>query len=189
MKTLVVYDLDDTIIKTDARIYVRRKVEKEDKDFSLNTEQFTRFALEEGDVINLGEFIKPINNFIVNGREIDRLKKLLTDPSYEVYVITLRPGREYIHNLLHNIGVNLKKNNIIAMGDKTTELYIKPYICNKDMITFLSSSAQQKLKIIKGLVTGSYYYKLIVFDNMNSTLLAVKNSDLEIKKETFLIKF
>lgn len=151
-KIAYIFDLDDTLIKSDAKIYVyRNKAHYK----SLTPKQYNTFIKQPGDVLDFRDFkdgeillkarkfkmwplMKKLHNFIKN-------KKINGD----IIILTARNSevKPFIHQLLKEDGIVLDMSHIITMGDDRSDFNI----------------ANEKKKVLEYL--NDKYAKIIFFDD------------------------
>jgi len=121
-----IFDLDDTIISTGAKIEVIR----DGKKFELTPAQWNEFKREPGDKINLGQFddsniffktAKPTKYFKVIENISNAIKRGASN-SY-IYILTARGGkiRNTIYDYLKQKGIEVRLPEIYTVGDNTTK--------------------------------------------------------------------
>jgi FMN phosphatase YigB (HAD superfamily) len=151
-KLCYVFDLDDVLIRTDAKIYVYRN-----KAFfkTLTPKQYNNFTKELNDVLDFREFkdgelllkakhykMWPLLKQLVN---LKRNKKINAD----IIILTARNPevKPYIYQLLKNDGIILDPKHIITMGDDRGDFNI----------------AEEKKKVLEFL--NDKYVKILFFDD------------------------
>jgi hydroxymethylpyrimidine pyrophosphatase-like HAD family hydrolase len=171
---LVIFDLDDTLIKTDAKIKIISKktggVLKEltpsefnfysDKidDHSLNFDDF-----ECPEILKRSRFIKRIFN---------RFKKYYSQ-GIPVSIVTARSSSELVRDFLLSNGIDVHPDLVIAINDPK--------------YNFEGSISQRKQKAISDLI-DSGYTDLIFFDdnhenlNLAKEIEGYKNSKIKLVK-------
>lgn len=101
LKKLYVFDFDDTLVKTDARVRVTRATGEE---LTLTPREFIEFRSESGDSFDFSQF-----DVLINPREIE----WTCDIARGVYtkhgpnalsVLTARGSHHPVQQFLHNIG-------------------------------------------------------------------------------------
>lgn len=106
-RKLVVFDFDDTLMKTDSKVYITHKNGTEEK---LNADQWNRYIKKPGDKFNFDEFFTV--DYLINPREIPKQMGLLKDNikwGNEVWILTNRenvsPIKRYFDAKGLNVGV------------------------------------------------------------------------------------
>lgn len=152
LRKAYVFDLDDCLIKTDARIHVY----KNGKYLrSLTPEEFNSYQKPEDEEIDISEFKDP--RIIMKARllktwgylkNIDSAIKQGRSTS-DIFILTARSSiaQTSIHNLFKKNGINIPEDHIITIGDDKGEINIP----------------QEKKKVLQGLV--KLYDDITFFDD------------------------
>jgi mRNA-degrading endonuclease YafQ of YafQ-DinJ toxin-antitoxin module len=144
--TCVVFDLDDTLIKSEGLVYVY----KNDKFIkTLTSQEFSNYRKKSDEILDFSDFRD--GSLIVNALKYKAwptLQKLYND-NIEIYILTGRNEllQPHIHKLLKNNKINIKLDHIITIGDNRGDINI----------------ALEKKKILKKM--SKYYDKIFFFDN------------------------
>ena len=157
---MYVTDFDDTLAKTDAKIYLTKK---NGKQGALTPAQYAVYEEEEGDQFDFSEFEelknpRPINRFV------DLLKRVLDEKkAHKVTVLTARGHTKPIKTFLTMMGI--KGNvSIAALGNADPQLkanYIEKHIKNGyDRIAFIDDSAKN-IQAVRALKTKHPHIKLL----------------------------
>ena len=86
-KVLRVFDLDDTLVKTSSKIKV---IHSDGKESMLTPGEYAVYKEKPGDKFNFGEFNKLLQEPKLIKKNVDLLKKMLSDPSKKVTILTAR---------------------------------------------------------------------------------------------------
>jgi len=86
-KVLRVFDLDDTLIKTSSKIKV---IHLDGTESMLTPDEYAVYKEKSGDKFDFGEFNKLLQEPKLIKKNIDLLKKMLSDPSKKVTILTAR---------------------------------------------------------------------------------------------------
>lgn len=125
----IVFDFDDTLIKTDAKlhIYDRGKYLK-----SLTPAEFNEFKNTEKYDLDFSDFRNP--NFILKGKKYrgwyvlkaENRKIKLGYNTGDIFILTARTPhtRTAIFRLLKNNSIKIKYENVITLGDDIGEINI-----------------------------------------------------------------
>lgn len=140
MKTLYVTDFDDTLVKTDANVYIKKA---DGKKLTLSPEEYAVYDVQAGDTFDFSEFEdlknpKPITRFT------ELLKKVVQDKKADkVAVLTARGHTKPIAKFLQSMGINTGIS-IAALGDSNPQRkanYIEKHInSGYDRIAFVDDS-------------------------------------------------
>lgn len=167
---IIIFDLDDTLVKTDAKIRIldakTHEVIKE-----LTPEEFNNFVKKKSHVMDFEDFDSP--SLLRQGKVIHEIFGILKD-SYEkgipVAILTARSDSELVRNFFLENGIDIHPDLVIAIND--------PQFGYKGTI------AERKKKAIEDLV-DSGYKELTFFDDNEDNLRLAKEvtgyKDAEIK--------
>ncbi len=167
---LIIFDLDDTLVKTDAKIKIlNAKTHKVIKE--LTPEQFNNFIKKKHHVLNFDDFDSPEllrQGNIIN--EIFHLLKSTYSKKIPVAILTARSDSEMVRDFFLNHGIDIHPELVIAIND--------PQFKHGGTI------AERKKKAIENLV-DSGYKNLIFFDDNEDNLRLAQSldgyKDLKIK--------
>lgn len=127
MKTLYVTDFDDTLVKTDAKVYVTKA---DGKKITLTPEEYAVYDIDPSDKFDFSEFEdlknpKPITRFTT------LLKKVVEDKKADkIAVLTARGHTKPIAKFLQSLGITTGVS-IAALGDANPQRkanYIEKHI-------------------------------------------------------------
>ncbi|MCM1217029.1 MAG: hypothetical protein NC548_21230 [Lachnospiraceae bacterium] len=167
---VLIFDIDDTLIKSDAHVFVRNNRGRIIKE--LTSEEYNEYVLKTGESFSYEEF--------------DDFKKLLTaeftsyfntmkreyERGVHISILTARSNRNMIHDFF------MKKGKIDIHPDLI-------FTCGDD--TFNCSVSEKKGKCIQTLV--HYGYKtLIFFDDNVDNLKEVKSIGKQLGVKVHVIK-
>ena len=107
---LRVFDLDDTLIKTDSYIYIKHSNGKKSK---LTPGQYAKYTPKSGDELDFSDF-HAINNPKPIKKYFDLLKKL-AGHNETVYILTARGSYPPIKQFINDAG--LRNVYVVALGD------------------------------------------------------------------------
>jgi len=111
---LRVFDFDDTLVQTDAMIYVTKK--NTGRKLALTPAQYATYTQDEGDMLDFSEF----DSEIKSGKELKQytsiLKRVLNQPAVDrqTVVLTARGNAQVVSDFLAKIGI--PKIEVIAVG-------------------------------------------------------------------------
>ncbi len=86
-KTLHVYDFDDTLAKSEAYIYVRKK---DGNTITLTPEEFAVYDEQPGDEFDFSDFNRMLRNARPIRRNVKMIQKSLADPNVKTTILTAR---------------------------------------------------------------------------------------------------
>lgn len=127
MKTLYVTDFDDTLVKTDANVYVTKS---SGKKVTMSPEEYAVYDVQPGDTFDFSEFEdlknpKPITRFT------ELLKRVIDEKKADkVAVLTARGHTKPISKFLQSVGITTGVF-IAALGDSNPQRkanYIEKHI-------------------------------------------------------------
>lgn len=166
---VLIFDIDDTLIKSDAKVYVRKdgKVVRE-----LNSDEYNFYKLQPGESYSYEEFgdikkmlsaeIKPYFNTMK--REYGK--------GVHISILTARANKNMIHDFfIKKAGIDIHPDLIFTTGDDQSNCTI----------------SEKKAKCIKTLVNYGYR-TLIFFDDNVDNLREVKSMGNELKVKVHIIK-
>jgi len=123
-----VFDFDDTLVKTDAKVHII----KDGKRFkSLTPEEYNFYTPSEGESTDMSDFVDP--RIIMNAKKykmwpalknIDMAKKQGRSNS-DIFILTARSPKAQlpIHNFLTREGIDIPLDNVICIGNDGGEYY------------------------------------------------------------------
>lgn len=163
VKTMHVYDMDDTLITSTASIGVGHKDGKED---TLDSVEFAHYKPEEGEQLDFGAF-----NDVIKPRKIkknfDRLKEQIKDPNNRMVILTARP--------------------------KGSESSIKKYlasegITNIDVVALQSSNPQDKADWVDNEMQKHGYENVSFTDDSEKNAKAVAKVQTKYPKAKMTVE-
>jgi phosphoserine phosphatase len=170
-KRVVVFDLDDTLIVTDAKIKVIHS--KSGKEVaSLTPSQFNYFSrknyhkfnfeeFESQEILNEGKFIRKIfqifRKMVMNGQEIA--------------IVTARSDKMLVHNFFKEKGIRIMPNMIFAVSKINSEKYH-------------GSIAERKKQALNILINKGYTEFIFFDDNCDNLHLVKELESSNVKVET-----
>ena len=170
---LVIFDLDDTLVKTDAKIKIlhhkTRKIIRE-----LTPEQFNRFEKKPKHVLDFDDFDNP--ELLRQGELIHSIFKKLKyyyGSGIPVSIVTARSSSEMVRDFFLSHGIDIHPDLVIAINDPD--------------LTLTGSIAERKKTAIQGLIDQGYT-NLIFFDDnednltLASSLIGYRNSKIKLIK-------
>ena len=164
-KTAYIFDFDDTLVKTKARI----KVIKNNKIIkSLDSIDYKNYKLKRGETLNFDEFDDP--TFILQSKKYKMWPVLVNiyknniwnNSNEDIYILTARTNKSKytISSFLNRNNIDLPLSHIFTIGgDKD--------IINKNEIPKL------KKKVLQDL--SKEYDKIIFYDDNEETIENIRN--------------
>ena len=157
---LVIFDLDDTLIRTEAKIKIlhpkTKKVIKE-----LTPSEFNTFEKKSGHILNFDDFEDP--EILRQGKFIHSIFKKLKyyyRIGIPVSIVTARSSSEMVRDFFLSHSIDIHPDLVIAINDPDEELE--------------GNIAERKSMAIKRLI-DSGYTDLIFFDDNEDNLRLAKN--------------
>ena len=86
-KSLFVFDFDDTLARSDAYIYVKKR---DGKELTLDPAEYATYKEEPGDTFDFRDFNKLLNNPKVIKKNFKLLQRMLNNPNKKVTILTAR---------------------------------------------------------------------------------------------------
>jgi len=157
---LVIFDLDDTLVKTDAKIKIINRKTKE-IIAELSPGEFNKFEKKSGHILNFEDFDNP--EILRQGRLIhsifSRLKKYYNQ-GIPVSIVTARSSSDMVREFFLENGIDIHPDLVIAINDPSLNME--------------GNIAERKQKAIKDLIDQGYT-NLIFFDDNEDNLRLAKN--------------
>lgn len=116
-KKLRVFDLDDTLIKTESFIYITHKDGKKSK---LTPGQYAIYKERPGDVFDFSDFEEVKNPKVIKGI-FELLKRMANNDKGDrgVYILTARAAYRPVYDFIRQSGI--RGVTVIAVGDSNPE--------------------------------------------------------------------
>lgn len=114
---LIVFDLDDTLVKTEARVKV---LDKKTKKFvrDLTPDEFSKYKEKKKHVLNFDDFDSP--SILRQGKIIREIFEIL-EKSYHkkipVAIVTARSSSEIVRDFFLENGLDIHPDLVIAVND------------------------------------------------------------------------
>lgn len=157
---IIIFDLDDTIVKTDAKVRIlHAKTHEVLKE--LTPEQFNNFVKKKHHVLDYEDFDSP--DLLRKGniiKEIFEILRMSYEKKIPVAILTARSDSELVRNFMLENGIDIHPDLVIAIND--------PQFGYKGTI------AERKKKAIEDLV-DSGYRELVFFDDNEDNLKLAKS--------------
>ena len=172
-ETLVIFDLDDTLVITDAKIkLVDPKTSKIVK--SLTPEQFNDFKDKGKYIMNFEDFESP--EILQRGKiihSIFRQLKKFYKRGIPIAIVTARSSSELVSNFFLTKGIPIHKDLVIAVNDT--------------QYGFKGTIEDRKKEAILGLIDRGFSY-IVFYDDSEKNLRAVKKIERERKVKIITTK-
>ena len=170
---LVIFDLDDTLVKTDAKIKILNRRTR-DVIAELTPQDFNNFQKKSGHILNFDEFEDP--EILRQGEIIhsifSKLKRYYHG-GIPVAIVTARSSSEMVRSFFLENGIDIHPDLVIAVNDPSLNME--------------GNIAERKQKAIRDLIDQGYT-DLIFFDdnednlNLAKKLEGYKNSSIKLVK-------
>jgi len=159
---LVIFDLDDTLVKTDAKIKIVHRRSKK-IIMELTPQEFNNLENVSSHMLDFDDFDCP--EILRQGRIIHSVFSKLKSyykKGIPVSIVTARSSSKLVRDFFLENGIDIHPSLIIAVNDPVLNLN--------------GSIPEKKQEAIKGLI-DSGYTKLVFFDDSQDNLILAK--DLE----------
>ena len=165
---LIVFDLDDTLVKTDAKVKVlSRKTGKVIKE--LTPEEFNFYVDHPSKILSFDDFENP--EILRQGKFIHEvLEKLLSyyKRRIPVAIVTARSSSSLVRNFFLERGIDIHPELVIAVSDPTSGLEGE-------------TIAQRKLNALKRLLSLGFKDFTFFDDNEDNLRLSLEMKNLGAK--------
>lgn len=159
---LVIFDLDDTLVKTEAKVkIISHKTKKVIAE--LTPQDFNSFKKRSGHILNFDDFDDP--EILRQGRIIHSIftkLKYYYNKGVPVSIVTARSSSDIVRKFFLENGIDIHPDLVIAVNDPELNLD--------------GNIAERKQKAIKRLIDDGYT-NLVFFDDNEDNLRLAK--DLE----------
>lgn len=159
---LIIFDLDDTLVKTDAKVKILdRKTREVIKE--LTPDEFNSFVKKKSHVLDFEDFDCP--QLLRQGQMIHEIFELLKSSYYSktpVAILTARSSSELVRDFFLQNGIDIHPDLVIAINDP--------------QFPFKGSIAERKKEAIKDLI-DSGYTDLTFFDDNEENLRLAKEAE------------
>lgn len=156
MKTLYVTDFDDTLVKTDANVYVTKG---DGKKVTLSPEEYAVYDVQQGDTFDFSEF-EDLKNPKPIARFTELLKRVIDEKKADkVAVLTARGHTKPVAKYLQSVGIT-SGVSIAALGDANPQRkanYIEKHIKDGYTRVLFLDDSPKNIAAVKGL--GKRYPK------------------------------
>jgi hypothetical protein len=160
MKTLYVTDFDDTLVKTDANVYVTKATG--DK-VTMSPEEYAVYDVQPGDTFDFSEF-EHLKNPSPITRFTELLKRVIEEKKADkVAVLTARGHTKPVAKYLQSVGIT-SGVSIAALGDADPQRkanYIEKHINDGYTRVLFIDDSPKNIAAVKGLSKKYPHAKLI----------------------------
>lgn len=168
MKKLVIFDLDDTLISSDAKIHVYDKSRHELE--TLTPAQFNHHKMNKNHFYDFNEFddAKILNRSRIYSQTFNVMRRYLR-MGEDVCILTARESHSLIFNFFKNHGCNIDKTLIFVVGSVNGE--------------YSGSVPERKQQVLKELILRGYTNIRIYDDNIDNleAMKKLETEDVKIK--------
>jgi hypothetical protein len=170
MKNLIIFDIDDTLVRSSANVYVVRNNTVVKK---LTTGEFTKYKLAEDEIFDFREF-SCSKQFYESAKPIDSTVETLKHDiavNNKVVMVTARADfndREMFLDTFRSIGINMDQVHVYRAGN----------IRN-------GSIESKKRAIVHQLLAAEQYAKAVMYDDCQKNL----NAFMDLAEEFPDVKF
>ena len=174
--TLYVYDIDDTLFKTNARIYVKDLDGKIVKN--LSNQEFNTHKLLPGQSYEFSEFTdsdkfdrtsRPIKKMIDNVKDT---QKMIEGTSSKIIFLTARADfddKERFLNVFRKRNIDMDKIHVYRAGNDLS----------------IESTAEKKAKVIRDYLFSNKFTKTCMYDDNVENLEGFKDLQVEFPNVSF----
>lgn len=162
-KTICIFDLDDTLVKTGAKIKVYEK-DTGDLLHSLTPQQYNDFDNSCGHVLDFNDF-DDLQVLLKGSLMISNIKILLElSKSYSIGIITARSHIDSVLEFVYENKLPIEKHLIFAVNDERS--------------SFFGNVAERKKQAFERLIKIGYNNFIYYDDNLDN-LLSAKSLESE----------
>jgi len=168
-KTICIFDLDDTLVKTDAKIKVYQK-ETGDLLQSMTPEEFNGYVNLHGHVLDFEDFNDL--QILLGGKLIEKNVKILKECAQEhpIGMITARSHLMSVLEFIYEKRLPIKENLVFAVNDEDSR--------------FRGSVAERKKQAFIELIErgfNDFIYYDDNLDNLRAAETLIKEYDIKMK--------
>jgi len=168
--SIIVFDLDDTLVVTNAKIVVKDQLTGE--VFDLTPQEFNHYHQQPHHDVHYGQFNDP--NILRAGRLVDWVLNILKtayDSGTAIGIITARDNKDLVRSFLLENGIDIHPNLIYAINDPRE--------------TFTGGIAERKKQAFKRLINkGFINFTFYDDDRKNLDLAKSLESEFNITMKT-----
>ena len=116
MNKLVIFDFDDTLVKTDSYIYVTHR---DGKTKTLTPGEYAVYDKQPGDTFDYSDFSQVTRPVLIKAY-VELLRRMVKSAMGKtVYILTARAAYKPVYEFIRDIGI--KNVMVIALGDSNPE--------------------------------------------------------------------
>ena len=124
VKKLKIFDFDDTLVKSDSKVYV---IKENGKIFSLSTLEYANYKLKPGEKFDFSEFKKVDDNAKIIDKQFEFFKNALQS-NEEVVILTARMESNAVSDYLkNNFNIDIP---VISSGMESKASWVESQIKN-----------------------------------------------------------
>lgn len=167
-KGINVFDVDDTLVVTRARIHI---TDANGKSFSITPQEYTTFKVKHGQTLDFKEFKDP--EILMAGNLINwtfEILKRTYAKGKAVGIITARSDKDFIRDFFLGHGIDIHKELVYAVTDKN---FMKKYKT--------TSVPELKMFAVKELIDDGGFKDITFFDDdiVNLKMIKLLEGDYE----------
>lgn len=162
-RKLYIFDFDDTLVKTDSEIILKRGGET----FTLDSDEYLEYTAQPDDELDLSQFDTLINPTIIN-KVFHIFKKQVQNPNSDVVILTARNNKisNDIYNFLQRHQIDRYDiSDVVGVGDRE------------------NPSSIEKAMWIEEKISDANYQKVYFFDDSLNTRMEVEFLEDKINKD------
>lgn len=159
---ILLFDVDDTLIRSDIKVYVRKDGDIVKK---LSSAEYNTYRLKPGEYFDYTEFTDEelLNKKSVFLKYWDTLKREYAKGTH-IGIITARKGQDMFYRFFKNNGIDIKQELVFAINDPKIRLHGE-------------TIEERKAEVIKRLVKWGYTTFVFFDDNEENLRTAKKLED------------
>ena len=169
---ILMFDVDDTLIKSDVKVYVRKNGHISKK---LNSEQYNSYHLKPGESFDYTEFRSEdiLNNRSVFLKYWDTLQREYKK-GVHIGILTARADADMFYRFFKTNGIDIKRELIFAISDPSMNLKGE-------------TIEERKSEVIKRLARWGYD-TIVFFDDNENNLKTAKSLEQKYNIKVHTVK-
>jgi len=145
VKKLKIFDFDDTLVKSDAKVYV---IKENGEIIPLSTQEYANYKLKPGEEFDFTEFKKVDNNTEIIDKQFEFFKNALQN-NEEVVILTAREESSAVSDYLkNNFNIDIP---VISSGMESKASWVEKQIKNGYTDIFFMDDAQEHINDVNML--------------------------------------
>lgn len=153
MNKLVIFDFDDTLVKTDSYIYVTHR---DGKTTTLTPGEYAVYDKQPGDTFDYSDFSQVTRPVLIKAY-VELLRRMVKSAMGKtVYILTARAAYKPVYEFIRDIGI--KNVMVIALGDSNPEKkadWIEQQIKDKGYSSiFFADDSPKNVDAVKNRLTA-----------------------------------